>query len=314
MAVAVAATVASCATTAGAAEPLAPLAPDTPVARVGATTIDFATLERWGEVAGSLAASPGIAEGKRLGIGLSVYIYVRAMPVEAERVGLVVPPARVTRAAWRFVRQLGLRPREAALMLRAGVAEDLLYRRDLETLPPLSDGELLRLWRRQREPGFFTPRVRRAEVVELRTPADADAALTALRAGESFGSVAARLAAPGAGAFRGDVQLYLADAGDHLTAVERAIFAASLGVVRGPVETRRGHAVLRVVEIVSERARRPLAQVRELLDDLTFGDRQARAYDRRMDEMSVRWRARTTCIRRITVSELCGSVVNRLSR
>lgn len=324
-AVAVATACGGVAATAAAAATAPPLTERTPVARVGDATITYGTLRRW-------ADSDLADDGSSMRIALSIIVPPRFMLLEAERLGIAVParPEGYEDVS-RYAREFGLRRSDLAVMLRGLAAQQLLVAAWESSIPAPSEPRLLRAWRRQRGPGFFTPRQRRAELLELPTRAVADQALAALRAGESFAAVGARLAPQRESAFRGDVQLF-SDAPIQPTTpeeffaepdvpvrqlpqpLERALYGAPVGELRGPIVTSRAVFVLRVTEIVSQRARRPLAQVRALLEPRLRARQLERLTTVRTRQLNRRWRARTTCDRRIAVRSLCGRVVTRVRR
>jgi hypothetical protein len=318
--------------------------------RIGSITIDFGTLERWRKTSvigesdengaftrcrrAELRRRPPTGEcdasfRKARAAALDYLAALHGMLLEAERIEVFVlarPPRNGSAA---YARSLGFSRSDVRLLARAAAAEDAIVEHLRSTLPEPSEAALVRAWRRQRGGGFFTSRQRRVEVLELPTRAAADEAITAVRAGESFIAVGVRLAPRRDSAFHGDAQIF-SDAvapsssedflSDEATveelpaALERALFGAPIGELRGPIETTRAFFVLRVVEIVTERARRPLAQVRAPLAAALKEARLSSLIVRREAEARRRWRARTTCDRRIAVRSVCGRVVPALSR
>lgn len=323
-AVAVAAACGGVAATAAAAATAPPLTDSTPVVRVGDVTITYGTLDRW-------ARSGVVSDRDSVRRALAFAIPPQVLLLEAKRLGVAVP-ARPEgyEDVTRYARELGVRRSEMTTVVRGIATQQLLADAWEASIPAPSEARLLRAWRQQRGPGWFTPRQRRAELLELPTRAAADEALAAVRAGESFAAVGARLTPQRASAFRGDVQLFsdarmLPATMEFFDApevpvqplpktLETALYSAAVGELRGPIVTRRAVFVLRVTEIVSQRARRPLAQVRTPLESRLRARQLALLTAQRTRQLNRRWRARTTCDRRVAVRAICGRVVERVSR
>jgi parvulin-like peptidyl-prolyl isomerase len=193
------------------------------------------------------------------------------------------------------------------------LASTALTRAAVARLPPPSDAALERLWSRQREPAWFTPRQVRAEVVELPSAAKAREALAALQAGEGFAAVGARLSGRAATGYHGEAHLFAGPVEDERAQAKllRAVLTAKPAELVGPLADDGGWFVARVVEVVSERARIPLAQVRSRLTELVRFERSQAVEERFARQLVARWSKRTTCVRPFVIRRLCGRVVAR---
>lgn len=333
----------------GAATAPPSLSPGTPVARVGDVTITFGALERLRRtrVAPLLGSDRGAADclrHERRGRPLSgdcarsferlrrellaFELSLHHVVAEARRAGLTVPREPSDPMQRRLVRSLGMPAELQALMLRALAAQEALKKAWERRLPAASEAELERLWSGKRDAEWFTPHQRWAELLELPDRASAERALAAIRGGESFAAVGARLLPARRSTFTGAPQLFvspqpesieslLLGEGDELLAelpqrLRQTLFHAPVGALRGPIVTERAVFVLRVTEIVTVRARRPLAQVRTLLEAELHELRLKRIGLRHERVAARRWRARTTCDRRFADRSVCGRVVARV--
>jgi hypothetical protein len=334
----------------GAAAPAPPsLSPGTPVARVGDVTITFGALEqlRRSRLAPLLSSDRGAAdclEQERRGRPLSgdctrsfqrlrrellaFDLSLHHAVAETRRLGIAVPREPSSPADRRLIRSFGMPAALQALMLRALAAQEALKKAWERRLPAASEAELERLWGSKRDVEWFTPHQRWAELLELPDRASAERALAAIRGGESFAAVGARLLPARRSTFTGAPQLFvspqpesieslLLGEGDELLAelpprLRSTLFHAPVGALRGPIATERAVFVLRVTEIVTVRARRPLPQVRTLLEAELRELRLERIGLRHERAAARRWRARTTCDRRIAPRSVCGRVVARV--
>lgn len=319
----------------------APSAPDTPVARFDGITIDRATVDRWREFsfggvdrdfelfprclrrASVSPECPRLLRSARRQ-ALEFVVGLHQMLLTARRLGVAVPRNPRLPEHFEVPRGVpGLDRADRRLARRGLYAWIALGRHWVKALPPITDAQLERAWRALREPAWFTQRQVRAEVLQLRTRADADAALAALRGGESFAALGARLAPSRPARFRGELQLFSADVPDPFaeahgkrperpTRVARAVLAATPGALVGPLAIGGDFYVLRVADVVSEHALIPLAQVRErLLREVEF-ERAQRVTTRSRRRVNRAWRARTTCVRGFAARSVCGRVVARL--
>ncbi len=171
-----------------------------------------------------------------------------------------------------------------------------------------------RRWRRQREPGWFAQRQVRAEVVELPNAAKARETLAALRAGESFAAVGARLSGTAPTVYHGEAHLFSGPVVDGDTSqpkLLRALLKAQPQTLIGPLADDGGWFVARVVEVVSTRARIPLPQVRTRLLAEIEAMREATVSERVAEQLLRRWALRTTCVRPFVARRVCGRVVSR---
>jgi hypothetical protein len=247
---------------------------------------------------------------------------------ETRRMGIAVPREPSSPMQRRAVRRFGLPAEVRVLMLRALATQEALEKAWERRLPAASEAELERLWGGKRDAEWFTPHQRWAELLELPDRASAERALAAIRGGESFAAVGARLLPARRSTFTGAPQLFvspqpesieslLLGEGDELLAelpplLRQTLFHVPVGALRGPIVTERAVFLLRVTEIVTVRARRPLAQVRTLLEAELRQLRLERIGLRHARAAARRWRARTTCDRRIAPRSVCGRVVARV--
>jgi len=318
-------------------------APGTTVARIDGVTVDFATVERWARAmapnltppsgAGPIrsdsaclrrgaagARRPACARVRRalwrqaldwlLGMHLSV-LEARRVPLDpadgrrpsAEPWDIVTPPR-------------GLRGADRRLWL-AGMEANQAWENAVRDSIRVDEAALVRFWRRQTEPRWFAPRQVRAEVLQLPTRAAADAALAAVRGGESFESAGARLTAASPAVYRGGRHLFsaadlIADEPGGSDTLAGALLEAQPGALLGPLRFGRAFFVARVVEVVTERARIPLAQMQDEVRGEVTEMRVSRRIAAEGRRVLQRWHSRTTCRRAIAPRRLCGRLADRL--
>jgi len=326
-------------TGAGAASTGVPVPPpSTPVLAIGPVTVDFATVDRWGSAFATPSEQqrrlrltyarchrPVVEPTRRRGCerllagawtgAAWTLVHGHTALLEADRLGVPVTAVPLSSGLRRAIVTTRTTRADRRLWLRMAYAAKAVERAAVAALPPLTDGDLTRAWLRQTEPSWFTRRQVRAEVVQLRTRGDADAAFAAVAAGESFASVGARLSPPGRSVYRGEPQLFsdpYHDDPDLRGPLLAAVVGAAPGALLGPISADGVHYVARVTEVVTERARIPLAQVQaRLRDDLTLR-RETKAVASAWAAAERRWRGRTRCVRQFARVQPCGRVVASL--
>lgn len=326
-------------TAAGAPSTTVPIPPpSTPVLAIGPVTVDFATVDRWASAFATPSEQqrrlrltyarchrPVVEPAQRRGCerllanartgAAWTLVHGHTALLEAGRLGVPVKPVPLGSGVRRAIVTARTTRADRRLWLRMAYAAKAVERAAVAALPPLTDDDLTRAWRRQTEPSWFTERQVRAEVVQLRTRGDADAALAALAAGESFTSVAARLSPPGRSVYRGEPRLFsdpYHDDPDLRPPLLAAVVGAAPGALLGPIAADGAHYVARVTEVVAERARIPLPQVQaRLRDDLTLR-RETQAVSTAWEAAERRWRGRTRCVRQFARVQPCGRLVASL--
>jgi hypothetical protein len=86
---------------------------------------------------------------------------------------------------------------------------------------------------------------------------------------------------------------------------------ASPQALIGPVGADDSWYVARVVEVVAERTRIPLPQVRDRIEDDADSAKFEQVYRANVVTLTRYWRPRTTCVRPFVVRRWCGRTVAR---
>lgn len=321
-----------------AASAAAPQTGGTVVAAVAGKKIDLATVERWtvgfarlnreddarakayvgcvrNAAASRSARCAGIVRAEQretFAQLLSLYHVV----AEGRRIGLKVSsrPQSLPSDFRDALRDSRLPAADRALWTSGVNIGTELDRRARAAVPPATDAEVEKSWRSERYPTSFLPRTLRAEVVELRTRADGDAALAAAQAGEPLAAIGGRLGSSKE-SLRGESQLFADDSErdpKSRPTLLRTLLRTAPGALFGPVAIGDRFYVGRYLGIATERRLVPLAEVRErVLEELDF-EREMKASTAAEAALAKRWRKRTVCVRPFTSPTYCGRVVGRI--
>lgn len=144
------------------------------------------------------------------------------------------------------------------------------------------------------------PERRKLRFVVTERRRDALAARRELKAGASWKAVARRHSRDSSTRMPGVVR-------DHLERrLRRAVFAARVGRLVGPVSTRYGHYVFRVTHIRPGRDI-PVARAREQARQVLVSEAQQETISAFVAEFDVKWTARTVCVERWRALPWCGN-------
>jgi hypothetical protein len=230
---------------------------------------------------------------------------------KAASVGIAVPPATGMKQARRITNLFGgdlLTPADRELFARGVWADAKLMRRARAKLPPPTDAQLRRLWKRQSAPPFTTPSHREAAIVALHGRAEWRAAERALRAGRSVAWIGAHYGPPAPSRLRGQ-RLRFAETDRLLTRnfeASNLLFSPS----RRRSFTVAGPGVVLLIQPygrVEPGRLKPFEQVRGPLVRRFEDDRWAEHDARFDDDLADFTRTRTVCRDSFVTSTLCGS-------
>jgi foldase protein PrsA len=140
---------------------------------------------------------------------------------------------------------------------------------------------------------FSQPERRDLRVVLAKTPADAQAALKAIRSGQSFSTVAKKYSIDQASKSQGGVLLGVAK-GQQEPALDAAVFAAQKGALTGPIKTQFGYYIFRVQKITPA-TQQTLAQVSPTIKQQLSTTNQQAALDAFVKKFRAKWTSRTDC-------------------
>jgi foldase protein PrsA len=245
---------------------------------------------------------------------MQLLISFRWVRGEAEAQGITVTRAEV-RAEFREQKRGSFRTRKdyEEFLRRSGQSErDILRRVELDLLSnklrervtsdvaAVSDEDIERYYERNRA-RFKLPERRDLLVVLSKTRREAAAARARIEAGERWRTVAKDVSIDKASRSRGG-KLRGVTEGQSERALNRALFAAERGELRGPLRTRFGWYVFKVTKI--KRARQqPLEEVRRTIARLLRSQREQQALDTFVRGFTRRWSARTFCRRGYRISD-----------
>ena len=162
----------------------------------------------------------------------------------------------------------------------------------IANVKPVTDKDVATYYKKHKRQFFQTQR-RDLRVVLTRTLARAYAAITALRRGRFWKSVAKKYSIDQASKHRGGIIRGVTRASQE-RAFGDAVFRASKDALRGPVKAQFGYYVFRVMEIHPAR-QLTLKQASGTIRQEIEAQRQKAADDKFNEDFRTKWRARTTC-------------------
>jgi parvulin-like peptidyl-prolyl isomerase len=291
-----------------------------PVATVdGAGEVTRAQFEHWARIAARTAGRsrvprPGTAAFRRIREQVTVLLVQNLwLLAEAEQRGLVVTAERVRRAFvrqkraafprpgafGRFLRRYGYTIDDLLLRVRLELTSTAIRRDVVRDVPPPTPEEVRAYYEAHRDE-FVRPERRRVRLLAARSRAAAAAARRAIARGLSFAR-AARLAGVRA-------RTVSANEGTLHPRLDRAVFRAPRGRVRGPLRAFGRWYVFRVVAIRPERLQ-PLERAAPAIGGRLTAERQQQALGAFIADFRRRWRAATACRVRYAAGEVCGRIV-----
>lgn len=237
---------------------------------------------------------------------MQLLISFRWIRGEAEARGIKATPSQV-RAQFReqkrtsfpkqkdyekFLEDSGQTEADILMRVELDLLSNKIRERVTSDVTAVSDQDIKRYYERNRA-RFALPERRDLLVVLSKTKGDAAAARARIEAGERWATVAKDLSIDRASRSRGGKLRGVAD-GQQGRALNRALFSAERGELRGPVRTRFGWYVFEVTKIRPAR-RQSLEQAKPAIASLLRAQRQQGALDTFVGAFTERWRARTIC-------------------
>jgi foldase protein PrsA len=157
---------------------------------------------------------------------------------------------------------------------------------------PVTDEQVKAYFERNRE-RFAQPERRDLRVVLAKSRADANAAIAELDGGRSWGAVARKYSTDQFTKAQGGKLTDVAR-GQQEKSLDKAVFRAPVGAVRGPVKTRLGFYVFTVTNVRA--ASRPtFEQAKPTIAQLVAAETEQKALDGFVDRFREKWRERTEC-------------------
>jgi foldase protein PrsA len=140
---------------------------------------------------------------------------------------------------------------------------------------------------------FATPETRDVRVVLTKTKDKADAALAALKNGDSFKTVTKKYSIDQASKATGGVLSGIAK-GSQEKVFDTALFSAKKGVLTGPVKVQFGYYVFKVQKIVPAKQQTLKESEPAIKQELTASTQKA-ADDKFNADLRKKWKAKTNC-------------------
>jgi foldase protein PrsA len=140
---------------------------------------------------------------------------------------------------------------------------------------------------------FAQPERRDLLIVLTKTKAKADAALAAIKGGQSFKAVAKKYSIDQASKNQGGRLLAVAK-GQQEKALDDAVFSAPKNKLEGPVKTQFGYYVFKVSKVTAA-SQQTLTQATPTIKQLLQSQNQQKALDDFVKDFQKRWTAKTNC-------------------
>jgi foldase protein PrsA len=140
---------------------------------------------------------------------------------------------------------------------------------------------------------FSQPERRDLLIVLTKTKAKADTALSALKGGQGFKSVAKKYSIDQASKNQGGKLLAVAK-GQQEKSLDDAVFKASKGKLSGPIKTQFGYYVFKVTK-VTKSSQQTLTQATPTIKQLLQSQNQQKALDSFVKDFQKRWKDKTNC-------------------
>lgn len=201
----------------------------------------------------------------------------------------------------RFLRRSGYTVADIRFRVRLELTSDRLRREVVRDVPPPT-AEEVRAYYDEHPRDFVFPERRRVRLVVARSRAAAAQARRAIARGASFGR-AARLAGAQA-------RTVARNEGTLRPRLDRAVFRARRGRLRGPVQAAGRWYVFRVVG-VRRAYQQPYEEAEPIIRGVLESERRQQALDAFIKDFQSRWRAATACRARFATDALCGRTLER---
>lgn len=250
---------------------------------------------------------------------LGFLLAARWVQGEAAEQGISVTPQQVAKAFAqqkeqafpkdadyrKFLRESGSTEADIRFQLEIELLQQGLVAKVTKGSDRVTRAEIEAYYRENREQ-FATPESRDLRVVLTKSRSRALRARAAVLAGRSWSSVAKRYSIDEASKNR-DGKLVGVTEGQQERALDRAVFKARRGQIRGPVRTQFGYYVFKVIRITPP-VQQTLKQATPTIKSLVASENQQRALDAFVESYRAKWKARTGCLTGYVVQD-CGAAL-----
>ncbi len=190
--------------------------------------------------------------------------------------------------------------------------DDILFRLKLDQLQTkltkkvtagktkISDSEISAYYAKNKS-RFAQPEQRDLNVVLTKTKAKADLAKTLLAGGKSFKVVSKRLSIDQASKAQGG-KLPALVKGKQDPALDKAVFAAKKGKLKGPVKTQFGYYVFEVTKI-TKASQQSEAQAADTIRNLLKSQKQQKALNSFVKDFRKKYKKKTNCAKDFRIAE-----------
>lgn len=238
---------------------------------------------------------------------------------EAAEQGIVVTPQEIAKVFAQQKKQAFPNEAEYRKFLResGSTEEDIRFQLEVEQLQQrlvakvtkgkdrVTQAQAEAYYRKNRD-DFATPETRELRIVLTKTREVALRARGAVLAGRSWRWTARRYSIDEASRDRGG-KLAGVTKGQQEAALDRAVFRARRGDVRGPVRTQFGYYIFEVIRI-TPRDQQTLKEALPTIKSLLASQQQQEALDAFVAAYTRKWKARTGCLAGYVTRD-CGSTV-----
>jgi foldase protein PrsA len=207
----------------------------------------------------------------------------------------------------KFLSQSGETMADLQFRVRLNLLSDKIRTKVTGSKSKVSQADIANYYN-QNKARFAQPERRDLRIILTKTQGQANAALGAIKHGQSFGKVAKRFSIDSASKAQGGVLLGVIR-GQQEAALDAAVFAAPIHKLQGPVKTPFGYYVFEVQKITPA-SQESLAQAKLTIQQLLSSQRQQTALDTFVKNFRKKWRGRTTCRTspNFVVAADCGNV------
>lgn len=205
----------------------------------------------------------------------------------------------------KFLEESGSTEADIRFQVEIELLQQEIVERVSKGVGPVAQADIEAYYRENREE-FATPEARDVRVVLTKTRVRALQARRELNAGRSWRSVARRYSIDEASKDRGG-RLVGVTKGQQERALDRAVFGARRGQIRGPVRTQFGYYIFKVTRIAPP-VQASLKESTSTIKALLSSQNQQRALDAFGESYRARWKARTGCLAGYVIED-CGATL-----
>jgi len=196
------------------------------------------------------------------------------------------------KAYQRFLTQSGMTEADVLERVRIQALAAAITRKLQGSLAPVTDAQVQSYYNRNRAQ-FAVPERRDVQLILTRTQAQANAAKSAVQGGTSWAAAARQYSTDAASKAAGG-ELRGVQQGQQDRAFDQAAFAASKGVIVGPVKGQFGYYVLRVTGITAAR-QTPLSEAKTQIRAVLQQQGQQTKMNTFIRDFQQRWKDKTNC-------------------